>query len=159
MIWVILGLIPDADVENYPVSKIEEPGLHRLEADSFWCFSKLLDGIQDNYTFAQPGIQKRVNLLKELITRIDSKLRINVLKIIDLVHSLPTSCVLIIQLISRAWNIIIAIAFLRVSRTGTLNDIPDNVLFLNVTAPCDVITLHSISSGWAILLVYHTSLD
>lgn len=63
-----------ADVENYPVSKIEEPGLDRLEADSFWCFSKLLDGIQDNYTFAQPGIQKRVNLLKELITRIDNNL-------------------------------------------------------------------------------------
>lgn len=73
-------MIPGADVENYPVSKIEEPGLDRLEADSFWCFSKLLDGIQDNYTFAQPGIQKRVNLLKELITRIDSKLRINVVE-------------------------------------------------------------------------------
>lgn len=64
----------DADVENYPVSKIAESDVHKLEADTFWCFSKLLDGIQDNYTFAQPGIQKRVNLLKELITRIDNNL-------------------------------------------------------------------------------------
>ena len=28
-----------------------------IEADSFWCMTKVLDGIQDNYTFAQPGIQ------------------------------------------------------------------------------------------------------
>ena len=47
-----------------------------MEADSFWCMSKLLDGIQDNYTFAQPGIQQKVNQLKELIQRIDSKLRL-----------------------------------------------------------------------------------
>ena len=28
-----------------------------IEADSFWCLTVVLDGIQDNYTFAQPGIQ------------------------------------------------------------------------------------------------------
>ncbi len=28
-----------------------------IEADSFWCMTRVLDGIQDNYTFAQPGIQ------------------------------------------------------------------------------------------------------
>ena len=28
---------------------------------------------QDNYTFAQPGIQMKVNALKELIQRIDGK--------------------------------------------------------------------------------------
>jgi len=33
--------------------------------------SKFLDGIQDNYIFAQLGIQYKVNLLKELIQRID----------------------------------------------------------------------------------------
>ena len=42
-----------------------------VEADSFWCLSKLLEGIQDNYTFAQPGIQRQVAKLKELIHRID----------------------------------------------------------------------------------------
>jgi len=47
----------------------------QLEADCFWCFSKLLDGIQDYYTFAQPGIQKRVNSLKDLVSRIDSLCR------------------------------------------------------------------------------------
>lgn len=44
-----------------------------IEADSFWCLSKFLDGIQDNYIFAQLGIQHKVNQLKELIQRIDGK--------------------------------------------------------------------------------------
>ena len=60
------------DVESCNVSKITDDSIKCLEADSFWCFSKLLDGIQDNYTFAQPGIQTRVNSLKELTSRIDS---------------------------------------------------------------------------------------
>jgi len=45
-----------------------------IEADSFWCLTKILDGIQDNYTFAQPGIQLKVKQLEELIRRIDSEL-------------------------------------------------------------------------------------
>ena len=42
------------------MSGVSEESLKSVEADSFWCFSKLLDGIQDNYTFAQPGIQLKV---------------------------------------------------------------------------------------------------
>eukprot|EP00501_MAST-03F_sp_TOSAG23-6_P000075 GSMAST32.ASY1.ANO1.77.1 assembled CDS len=45
-----------------------------LEADTFWCLTKLIDGIQDHYTFAQPGLQKMVYKLKELMCRIDPKL-------------------------------------------------------------------------------------
>lgn len=44
-----------------------------VEADSYWCMSKLLDGIQDSYTFAQPGIQTKVLQLGELMKRIDGK--------------------------------------------------------------------------------------
>lgn len=61
----------DADVENYDVSKLLPDHLQQVEADSYWCMAKLLDGIQDNYTFAQPGIQKKVYMLKELMQRID----------------------------------------------------------------------------------------
>lgn len=48
--------------------------LAQAEADAFWCLSRLLDSVQDNYTFAQPGIQRMVFKLKELVARIDSKL-------------------------------------------------------------------------------------
>ncbi|GBL76357.1 TBC1 domain family member 22B, partial [Araneus ventricosus] len=63
-----------ADVESYDVSQLSSDALQQVEADSYWCMAKLLDGIQDNYTFAQPGIQKKVHMLKELIQRIDAPL-------------------------------------------------------------------------------------
>ena len=63
----------DIEVENINLTELPEDTLNIIEADTFWCTSKLLDGIQDNYTFAQPGIQTKVNALKELIKRIDCK--------------------------------------------------------------------------------------
>ncbi|XP_072017563.1 TBC1 domain family member 22B-like [Amphiura filiformis] len=60
--------------EDFDVSTLPKESIRVMEADTFWCMSKLLDGIQDNYTFAQPGIQLKVNQLKELIQRIDKTL-------------------------------------------------------------------------------------
>jgi len=62
-------------VDDCELGSLAASDVKKLEADCFWCFSKLLDGIQDNYTFAHPGIQKRINSLKELVSRIDSKLK------------------------------------------------------------------------------------
>ncbi|XP_012252399.2 TBC1 domain family member 22B isoform X2 [Athalia rosae] len=62
------------DLENYEVVTLPEDRRRIIEADSFWCLSKFLDGIQDNYIFAQLGIQHKVNQLKELIQRIDGPL-------------------------------------------------------------------------------------
>ncbi|EMP40680.1 TBC1 domain family member 22A [Chelonia mydas] len=148
-------LVAEEEVENFDVSSLPEEVLQNIEADSYWCMSKLLDGIQwwssrvngraigdrfiasmldkingspidrslpadpteyayqcpvdtsqvpllsfsgactlqshssqigcggleaafslsmtrlDNYTFAQPGIQKKVKMLEELVSRID----------------------------------------------------------------------------------------
>ncbi|XP_024072317.1 TBC1 domain family member 22A isoform X3 [Terrapene carolina triunguis] len=65
--------IAEEEVENFDVSSLPEEVLQNIEADSYWCMSKLLDGIQDNYTFAQPGIQKKVKMLEELVSRIDEQ--------------------------------------------------------------------------------------
>jgi len=51
----------------------------QAEADAFWCLSRLLDSVHDNYTFAQPGIQRMVFKLKELVARIDAKLHAHLL--------------------------------------------------------------------------------
>lgn len=59
------------DVENFEMAALPVDTQRNIEADSFWCMSKLLDGIQDNYTFAQPGIQNKVKALEELVSRID----------------------------------------------------------------------------------------
>lgn len=61
----------DADVAD--VSRVPADVLRNVEADTYWCMSRLLDGIQDNYTFAQPGIQMKVRLLEELVSRIDEQ--------------------------------------------------------------------------------------
>ncbi|XP_077453686.1 TBC1 domain family member 22B isoform X1 [Stigmatopora argus] len=59
------------DMENFEVAALSLEIQRNIEADTFWCMSKLLDGIQDNYTFAQPGIQNKVKALEELVGRID----------------------------------------------------------------------------------------
>ena len=58
-------------VVEYDSTQISEELIARVEADTYWCFSKLLDGIQDNYTFSQPGIQRMIYKLRELIFRVD----------------------------------------------------------------------------------------
>lgn len=73
---VFLGsYITDADISSgMDPGQLPKPVLDAVEADSFWCLTKLLDGIQDNYIFAQPGIVRQVNALRDLTTRIDAGL-------------------------------------------------------------------------------------
>ncbi|XP_037702108.1 TBC1 domain family member 22A isoform X2 [Choloepus didactylus] len=90
----------DDAVDAVGIASVPEEALRNVEADTYWCMSKLLDGIQvsrccpqgprvlphvlpsclawgrasrpeDNYTFAQPGIQMKVKMLEELVSRID----------------------------------------------------------------------------------------
>lgn len=58
-------------VEKWVISDLPLEKITDIEADCYWCLSKLLDGMQDHYTFAQPGIQRLVFKLKELVRRID----------------------------------------------------------------------------------------
>lgn len=70
---VFLGqYMTDADVESgMDPGQLPKPVLDAVEADAFWCMTKLLDGIQDNYIHAQPGIQRQVAALRDLTSRID----------------------------------------------------------------------------------------
>ncbi|KAL1982545.1 hypothetical protein VTN96DRAFT_1202 [Rasamsonia emersonii] len=73
---VFLGAyVTDANVEEgMDPGQLPKSVLDAVEADSFWCLTKLLDGIQDNYIYAQPGIHRQVKALRDLTTRIDSSL-------------------------------------------------------------------------------------
>ncbi|KAL7932292.1 rab-GTPase-TBC domain-containing protein [Trichoderma chlorosporum] len=73
---VFLGLyITDPDIETgMDPGQLPKSVLDAVEADSFWCLTKLLDGIQDHYIVAQPGIQRQVSALRDLTARIDSNL-------------------------------------------------------------------------------------
>ncbi|CAI8031625.1 TBC1 domain family member 22B, partial [Geodia barretti] len=64
----------DKNPENYNFSQLSPQTLQWIEADSFWCLQHLMEGIQDNYTLAQPGVQAKIIALKDLIQRIDAPL-------------------------------------------------------------------------------------
>ena len=72
---VFLGLyISDHNIDSgMDPGQLPKPVLDAVEADSFWCLSRLLDGIQDNYISAQPGIHRSVKRMQELVARIDRK--------------------------------------------------------------------------------------
>ncbi|KAJ7141474.1 RabGAP TBC [Mycena epipterygia] len=71
---VFLSAYIDSDPETFDPAALPARALDAVEADSFWCLSRLLDGIQDNYIFAQPGIQRSVRRMAELVARIDAPL-------------------------------------------------------------------------------------
>lgn len=48
--------------------------LDEVEADVYWCLTNILAGIQDHYTADQPGVQRMVMRLEELVRRIDGHL-------------------------------------------------------------------------------------
>jgi len=73
---VFLGqYITDPNVETgMDPGQLPRPVLDAVEADSFWCLTKLLEGIQDNYIHMQPGITRQVSALRDLTARIDGAL-------------------------------------------------------------------------------------
>ncbi|KAK0720771.1 rab-GTPase-TBC domain-containing protein [Lasiosphaeris hirsuta] len=73
---VFLGTyITDPDIESgMDPGQLPRAVLDAVEADAFWCLTKLLDGIQDHYIVAQPGIQRQVAALRDLTARIDAGL-------------------------------------------------------------------------------------
>lgn len=62
------------DVERFDVSVLDDATLRNIEADTYWSFGKLLDSIQNNYTHAQPGIQRLVRMLATVVSRVDADL-------------------------------------------------------------------------------------
>lgn len=73
----------DSDPEEFDPAYLPPQALNAIEADSFWCLSRLLDGIQDNYIAGQPGIHRSVKRMAELVARIDRT-----------ILSYPTQCIL-----------------------------------------------------------------
>lgn len=56
------------------VDCVQESDFREIEADCFWCFSKLLDGLQDLFTKDQPGLYKMLTQLQETIHKVDQPL-------------------------------------------------------------------------------------
>lgn len=61
-------------LDGHVMNHLSEERLDELEADVYWCLTNLLSGIQDHYTADQPGLQRMVLRLEELVHRIDTDL-------------------------------------------------------------------------------------
>ena len=61
-------------LDGQVMNQIADTQLHELEADVYGCLTNLLAGIQDHYTSDQPGVQRMVMRLEELVQRIDGDL-------------------------------------------------------------------------------------
>lgn len=61
-----------SSLEN--VDFLSDTVLNEVEADCFWCFSKLLEGLQDLYIKKQPGIHKMLDSLDCIIKRVSPRL-------------------------------------------------------------------------------------
>lgn len=69
------GDFSDSNSEKIsPIDRLSEEQLESLEADTYWCFSKLLDSIQDSYTPKQPGIIRQLDELQQLVKLISGEL-------------------------------------------------------------------------------------
>jgi len=76
----ILEYLPELNLDSFAVSPdtvaktLTPENVAKLEADIYFCLSKILDGILDNYTFSQSGTQKTLNKIKDITKKIDIEL-------------------------------------------------------------------------------------
>lgn len=56
------------------VSPVSDSSMLEIEADCFWCFSAMLDGIQDTFTKGQPGIFRMIAQLQTVVRSVDPAL-------------------------------------------------------------------------------------
>ena len=71
---VLLQAHTGVDITVVRLDTISEADMLSIEADLYWMMSKLLQDLQDNYTFSQPGIQRMNSKLKEIVQRIEPEL-------------------------------------------------------------------------------------
>lgn len=66
--------LPRLSAENFDPSRLSSRAALIIEADTYWCLSRLLDSITDNYIHEQPGIIRQVGELRNLMAKIDVEL-------------------------------------------------------------------------------------
>eukprot|EP00638_Chattonella_subsalsa_P015502 CAMPEP_0117839336 /NCGR_PEP_ID=MMETSP0949-20121206/13928_1 /TAXON_ID=44440 /ORGANISM="Chattonella subsalsa, Strain CCMP2191" /LENGTH=461 /DNA_ID=CAMNT_0005682313 /DNA_START=182 /DNA_END=1568 /DNA_ORIENTATION=+ len=99
------------NVSSVDVTHVDPQILSEVEADTYWCTTKLLDNIQDHYTAEQPGLQRMLVRFEDLIRRIDGPLYAHLLEQGVMVNQVAfkwMNCLLLrelpIRIIIRIWD-------------------------------------------------------
>jgi TBC1 domain family member 2 len=72
--FFVVFLSPWADPSAKSLDHVPADALLAVEADVYWCLSRLVEGVQDHYMPSQPGIQRMIHALRELVHRMDEAL-------------------------------------------------------------------------------------
>lgn len=67
-------LKPVLQCDRIDASRLSDSVLDDIAADAYYCFSKILDTIHDQYTHGQPGLRRATNQVSGLLRRVDSEL-------------------------------------------------------------------------------------
>lgn len=59
------------ELKEEDLQVLSEAEFSAVEADVFWCLSRLLDEVQDNYTDMQPGVHKMLNKMRAVVEQVD----------------------------------------------------------------------------------------
>ena len=62
------------NLDNFRPEWLSQRVTSIIEADTYWCLSRLLETITDNYIHEQPGIIRQIGDLRNLISKIDVEL-------------------------------------------------------------------------------------
>jgi hypothetical protein len=65
------------NIDSNVIDKLSDETLFEIEADSYGCFTLMMNKIQNNYTSNQPGLQKMMAKLEEIIKLIDIEMMIH----------------------------------------------------------------------------------
>ncbi|KAG7894715.1 hypothetical protein KL905_002427 [Ogataea polymorpha] len=68
-IFLSAYLCDHVDMEAFNTNQLPQELVNCIEADTYWCLTKVLDTIQDNYIHEQPGIIRQVSELRDLVKR------------------------------------------------------------------------------------------
>jgi hypothetical protein len=69
------------DISEEKLIELGEDLLLEIEADSYWCFTKMMDRIQTNYTNNQPGLNKMIQKMEDIIFLVDEELSKHLLQL------------------------------------------------------------------------------
>ena len=62
------------EISEEALFDLGEEILFEIEADTYWCFTKMMDRIQNNYTHNQPGLTLMINKMEEIVKLVDEDL-------------------------------------------------------------------------------------
>ncbi|KAH3668677.1 hypothetical protein OGAPHI_002431 [Ogataea philodendri] len=68
-IFLSTYLCDHVNVETFNTNQLPQELVNCIEADTYWCLTKILDTIQDNFIHEQPGIIRQVSELRNLMRR------------------------------------------------------------------------------------------